>query len=54
MFVFLRILSTEERGVRLCWEYSNPKGPTGVAMREAHRDCLPASGLEVEGLGFGV
>jgi len=27
---FLRIHSTEGRGVRLCWELSNPKGPTGV------------------------
>jgi len=26
---FLRILSTEGRGVRLCWEHSKPKGPKG-------------------------
>jgi len=26
---FLRILSTEGRGVRLCWAFSKPKGPKG-------------------------
>ena len=32
---FLRILSTQGRGVRLCYEYSNPKGPKGQTPAKA-------------------
>ena len=36
--VFLRILCTEGRGVRLCWEYRKLKGPGG----QASSACAPA------------
>ena len=41
---FLRILSTERRGIRLCWEHPKPKGPKDV-KKETGEICTgkPAS-----------
>ena len=36
---FLHILSTEGRGVGLCWEHSKPKGPKGPKKPAAAKLC---------------
>ena len=40
--VILQTLSTEGRGVRLCWEYKKSRGPSGRCWRgRAWRLCTP-------------
>jgi len=46
---FLRILSTEGRGVGLCWEKSKHKGPNGPFIKAPIAPIAPIAPTAIEG-----